>query len=299
MDSPFWRVAAASVCGASHEKTGQPCQDAHHWAALPDGTVLAAVADGAGSAALSEIGATVATQTAVQFLATALASHPPAPPEGRGSANIPVRPELAAPPEADKNVRAPAAALAPDAEQLAGPADAEESAFKACLIAAVKAARAAVEAEASARGTAARELACTLLVALVRPDFIAVAQVGDGAVVAADASGEVFALTTPSSGEYLNETSFLTSPDILDLQVSVWRGALAHWAMFTDGLQMLALRMPGGTPHPPFFAPLFQFLATQPDPAQAQAALAGFLRSPRLRERADDDLTLLLAARSG
>jgi len=299
MDNSFWRVAAVSVRGASHEKTGQPCQDAHHWAALPDGTVLAAVADGAGSAALSEIGATVATQAAVHSLATALASNPSAPTQGSGSRNITLRPQPAATTEADAGEGAACDAPSPEAQPPPVASDAEEAACKSCLIEAVKAARAAVEAEASARGTTAGELACTLLVAIVRPDFIAAAQVGDGAVVAADGDGEVFSLTTPSSGEYLNETTFLTCTAALDLQLGVWRGPLAHWAMLTDGLQMLALRMPEGAPHAPFFAPLFKFLANQPDPAQAQALLADFLRSGRVRERTDDDLTLILATRSG
>lgn len=49
-----WRVAAASVRGTTHEKTGQPCQDAHCWEQLPESVLVAAVADGAGSAALGE-----------------------------------------------------------------------------------------------------------------------------------------------------------------------------------------------------------------------------------------------------
>lgn len=287
MNQSRWRVVAASVCGASHEKTGQPCQDAHHWLALPDGSVLAAVADGAGSAAFSDIGAARAAQTAVQTLATALTASPAALPGDMGSADIPLGPQPMGAVEAGSTVRAP------------DPTDAEEAASKHLLTEAVVAARAAVEAEASARGVPARELASTLLVVMARAGFIAAAQVGDGAVVAADASGEVFALTTPSSGEYLNETTFLTSPGDLEVQVSFWHGELAHWAMLSDGLQMLALRMPGGTPHAPFFLPLFQFLANQPDEVEAQAALTSFLRSPRLRERADDDLTLVVGTCSG
>jgi hypothetical protein len=63
---PHWRVVAASVRGTSHEKTGQPCQDAHCWDIL---AVLAVtVADGAGSATLGEVGATIAAQTAIDTL---------------------------------------------------------------------------------------------------------------------------------------------------------------------------------------------------------------------------------------
>ena len=38
-------------------------------------------------------------------------------------------------------------------------------------------------------------------------------------------------------------------------------GPINGVALFSDGLQMLALKIPGGTPHPPFFTPLLNFLA--------------------------------------
>lgn len=257
MNPVTWRVAAASVCGTSHEKSGQPCQDAQGWALQSDGTLVIAVADGAGSAAFAEVGAAVAVRTAVEFLSARLTS---------------------------------------DEAGSGGPAG-EDTSLKALLTDAVRAARAAVEAEAVSRNTTARELASTFLLVLARPGCLAAAQIGDGAVVVADVNGGCFPVTTPAHGEYLNETTFLISPGALDkLQLIVWRGPLAHLAVFSDGLQMLALKMPGGVPHPPFFAPLFRFLSSQPDEDQAQASLLSFLTSPRLRERADDDLTLVLAA---
>ena len=64
----YWRVVAASVLGRSHEKVKQHCQDAHHWELLPEGVLVAAVADGAGSASLGKIGAIVAAQTAVETI---------------------------------------------------------------------------------------------------------------------------------------------------------------------------------------------------------------------------------------
>jgi len=49
-----WRLAA-SVRGKPRE-SGQLCQDAHHWEKLPEGVLVAAVADGAGSATLGKWG---------------------------------------------------------------------------------------------------------------------------------------------------------------------------------------------------------------------------------------------------
>jgi hypothetical protein len=58
---------------------------------------------------------------------------------------------------------------------------------------------------------------------------------------------------------------------------------------------MLALKIPEGTPHGPFFAPLFRFSGEWKEEEDAKQQLESFLRSPRVSERTDDDLTLLLA----
>jgi serine/threonine protein phosphatase PrpC len=162
--------------------------------------------------------------------------------------------------------------------------------------AAMEAARDAVEREAEIEGVSSRELASTLIVLLATPRLVVAGQIGDGAAVVADAENNLTALTTPQSGEYLNETTFLVSPNAVEqAQTTVWRGRAAFLAAFSDGLQMLALRMSDGAPHAPFFTPLFRFLQDQQDMEEAGQQLRAFLTSPRITERADDDLTLLLA----
>lgn len=178
------------------------------------------------------------------------------------------------------------------------PADAEG--WRARLLAALEAGRAGVEAEAAAMGEETRELATTLLVAVLGPERVAAAQVGDGAVVAEDEEGTLHALTLPPPSEFANETVFLTMPGAMEVaQTAVWDRPARHLAAFTDGLQGLALRLPAGTPHAPFFAPLFRFAAEAPPEEDAGSALAAFLSSPKVTARADDDLTLLLATRAG
>ena len=71
-----WHVAAASARGTSHEKTGQPCQDAHDWRILPDDGLVVAVADGASSAALGQIGAMLASWTAATTICARFSSSP-------------------------------------------------------------------------------------------------------------------------------------------------------------------------------------------------------------------------------
>src|SRR5437667_7598209 len=188
-----WRVVAASVRGTSHEKTGQPCQDAHFSNVLLEDVLVAAVADGAGSAALGEVGATVAARKAVETIC-AQGALPRLPGDDGG--------------------------------------------WRLLLIDALKAARTEVEAEAAARKVTARDLATTLILLVVTPELVAVVQVGDGATVAGDAEGNVIPLTAPQNGEYINETTFLISPEALDTaQVTVWHGVAAQVAALSDGLQ--------------------------------------------------------------
>ena len=63
-----WRVVAASAAGSAHLARGLPCQDAWAWRCLPTGPLLAAVADGAGSAARAELGAALAVEAVMDAL---------------------------------------------------------------------------------------------------------------------------------------------------------------------------------------------------------------------------------------
>jgi hypothetical protein len=169
--------------------------------------------------------------------------------------------------------------------------------WAAALDAALAAARDAVGAEAAALAVDPRDLATTLIVCVLRADGVTAAQVGDGALILSS-DGGMTALTEPASGEFVNETVFLTSPGAVEgAQRTAWPGDARHVAVFTDGLQGLALKHPARTPHEPFFAPLFAFASASTDAAEAEAQLAEFLQSPRVTARADDDLTLVLAVR--
>lgn len=252
-----WRVVAASVLGKSHEKVKQLCQDAHHWELLPEGVLVAAVADGAGSASLGKVGAIVASQTAVETIRL----------QYRATKNFSEE----------------------DGEE-------EDKKWQLLLNNALETAKKAVEEEAIACKVTPRELATTLIIVVATPKLIAAVQVGDGVAVGCDRAGNIIALTEPQRGEYVNETIFLVSPNALEnIHVNVWRGVVANIAMLSDGLQMLALEMNGGKPYAPFFFPMFQFVADVTDERDAQEQLVAFLRSERISTRTDDDLTLLLA----
>lgn len=70
-----WRVVGASVVGTSHLADGSPCQDAHRFIELPNGTIIAAVADGAGSAPRSQEGSQRVAARVVLTLAEQLVSR--------------------------------------------------------------------------------------------------------------------------------------------------------------------------------------------------------------------------------
>jgi hypothetical protein len=251
LDTKPWRVIGASVRGLRHEKSGKPCQDAHHWQVTTDNILVATVADGAGSANLAEVGAVEAARAAIEHLS-----------------------------QRDSKMSWPA----------------DETGWRSLLMEALKTAREALVGEAAAKQVLLRELATTLLLVVATPDVVAAAQVGDGAVVLAEGSDNLIALTRPTVSEYLNETTFLTSNDALEMaQIAVHPGGLKQLAMLSDGLQMLALKMPTGTPHVPFFLPLLRLVEKAVDASAAQDQLTAFLTSAKVRERADDDLTLLLA----
>lgn len=64
-----WRLAAASAVGTSHKATGLPCQDSFAQAVIEaagDTVLVAVVADGAGSAAYSDVGSWLAAKTLIE-----------------------------------------------------------------------------------------------------------------------------------------------------------------------------------------------------------------------------------------
>jgi hypothetical protein len=143
-----------------------------------------------------------------------------------------------------------------------------------------------------------RSFATTLACAVVSGAWLAVGQIGDGAVVAEDEQGGLFLTARPQRGEYANEAYFLTMPDSLNyLQVYSAPVSLRALALTTDGLLRLAFKLPEYEPSPQFFGPLLAYIAGMDSPDQAQSDLAAFLNSPRVCARTDDDKTLVLAAR--
>lgn len=160
-----------------------------------------------------------------------------------------------------------------------------------------RAARTAVVDEAANREVASRELACTLLVAVVGRDWAAFGQLGDGAIVI-EPPDDYRVVFWPQSGEYANTTNFLTGEAALDnLVVETVEEVIRSIAVFTDGLERLILRFQDRSAHAPFLRPMFLKLRQDGDVDAIFPQLRSFLQSPAVNERTDDDKTLVLGVR--
>jgi serine/threonine protein phosphatase PrpC len=253
----MWNLISASATGTSHTKNNLPCQDAHRWALMQTGTLLIAVADGAGSAERSQAGATCAVEVAIAFLEGALTTLVPEDEPGWERLLT----------EAFKQARAAVFALA-DADNLS-------PRMFACTLTLV---------------IANDEWLVTGQIG----DGVVVAQTlsGELITVAPPQRGEY-----ANETHFLIADDALTNFDGRIYRQHETIEALTALAVMTDGLLRLALDLTVDRPHAPFFTPLLHFPAAPHDPKEARDQLYAFLDSPRVNARTDDDKTLVLAAR--
>jgi hypothetical protein len=145
------------------------------------------------------------------------------------------------------------------------------------------------------------EFSCTLLACCISASRAVFFQIGDGAIVRNDGSGFYTAVWWPHNGEYQNSTAFLIDDITLrDLRIAVIDEPVHEVAIFTDGLQMLALSFESGSVHQPFFTDMFRFLRMADDEnkiAVLNGKLAAYLDSRQINDRTDDDKTLFMATR--
>jgi hypothetical protein len=144
-----------------------------------------------------------------------------------------------------------------------------------------------------------RDFAATLLIALIDDEYAAFFQLGDGAIVINSDDGyrPVF---WPQSGEYANETYFVTDKTAAkNLKFTFLNETVNEVALFTDGIQGLALKYDVQAAYSPFFRPLFAYLRGVPEEAlpQLNGQIEKFLDSETVNARTNDDKTLMLACR--
>lgn len=248
----MWRFAAGQATGSSHEKTNVPCQDRMSCSVLEaEGTLVAVMADGAGTAHLAHRGAEIAVWTVGAM------------------AQLGVR---------------------------AGRKDYTEVLREAAVTARQRLIEAATDSK-----VPVRDLACTLLAVIVAPIGGAALQIGDGAIVIGETAPSWRCVFWPQKGEYANTTFFLSDESaVANAEVAALPDDTLDVAVFTDGLEALAVNFAKRAAHEPFFRTGFAPLHALNAPGESVAlseSLTKMLTSPAVRARTDDDTSLILATR--
>jgi hypothetical protein len=144
-----------------------------------------------------------------------------------------------------------------------------------------------------------RDFASTMIMLVVTDEGLLVAHVGDGAAVARGRDGTWRALSWPESGEYASTTYFLTDDPVPRLRIARFGPEFDACAVFSDGIEDLALDHKSTLPHQPFFRSMMTPLdtaSTLGKSASLSAELAKFLDGDRVCARTDDDKSLILAS---
>ena len=283
-----WKAIARSEIGTSHIKQQLSCQDYSDYKILND-AIIGVVADGAGSAKHSDIGAKLAVDTVLTKITEEDIQkiielcNSPGIDEAEKSKSFVLKP-LSLFSRSKKNSDAAVAVIESDSKP-------EVKQFFSNI---VKQVTIALEKQAETNGYEINDLACTLLIAIATPQGIAAMQIGDGFIAVRYPQKDPELLFSPDKGEYVNETTFVTSTNALeDMEVVIKSGQPKFICASTDGLERLAIRLSDCTPFTPFFQPLEQYLR-ETENLDSDRYIEDFLNSDRLNARTDDDKTLFL-----
>lgn len=147
-----------------------------------------------------------------------------------------------------------------------------------------------------------RDFACTMLVAIISNKQSSFWQVGDGAICVREAESEEYGCVFwPEKGDYANVTFFVTDLRAQEeTYVACHEKEIVEVALFSDGIERLALDFVTREAHTGFFSGLFPHLRNLPEGHSPELAkqIEDFLGSERVNERTDDDKTLILASRA-
>lgn len=250
----MWKPIASSVPGASHIKYGKLCQDYSNFCTVED-VIIGAVADGAGSAKYSQIGAELSVQTTLLYLKTWIEEYN------------------------EKNLQHAIS------KELA----------KEIFYGVYFKVKENLKEKAEYEKYTIHELACTLLAFIATPYWIAAMQIGDGFIVIRPISSNYKLLFKPDKGEYVNETNFVTSQNAqLEMKIDVISNKIKFICASTDGLERLAINLQNWEPFKGFFKPFEDGVAIAENLVQEKEDVEKLLISEYFNDHSDDDKTLLL-----
>lgn len=151
------------------------------------------------------------------------------------------------------------------------------------------------------RGLTLRDFATTVVAVISKGAQSVTVHIGDGAAVGRCAkSGTWEPLSWPEHGEYASTTYFLTDEGGPRVRVSRRTSPIDRLAIFTDGIERLALDFAANQPHAPFFSTISQPVASS-DATGCDVVLShqlgSYLSADAVNARTDDDKTLIIASR--
>ncbi|HXW33085.1 MAG TPA: PP2C family serine/threonine-protein phosphatase, partial [Acidimicrobiales bacterium] len=265
-----WTLAKATATGTMHIEAGIGCHDSvGGWVRSDDRGLVDAigvVADGAGSALLPELGSRTAVAYVVDEARKARIEHFEG---GREVASL--------------------AEVGNESESTSHTDPAVELVRRL-----FSGARKALEVTADEEGVKLRDLATTLMVAMVTDERFVVAEIGDGVVAVRSSDGTISSMISPQRGEFANEATFITSgAELPHLELASRPVCEVNaFGLSSDGLRLLITSNSlEGSPYPPFFNDVFSAVVSGTTDEQ----IAGFLE--RAADRTGDDKSLVIGVR--
>jgi hypothetical protein len=154
-------------------------------------------------------------------------------------------------------------------------------------------------AAATQRGLQPRDFAATLVCVISNGNDTVTVHVGDGcAVMKISGHGNWIAASWPNHGEYASTTFFVTDDKELKLRFTRLTAEVVACAVFTDGIERLALDFRNNVPFEPFFNAVVNPVVASENrgrDAGLSEKLRDFLNSDAVNARTDDDKTLIIA----
>lgn len=150
------------------------------------------------------------------------------------------------------------------------------------------------------RGLARRQFAATLVMLVIKDCDILALQIGDSAMVGRR-EGRWEAICWPENGEFASTTYFVIDDPEVRLRTVKLSLNYDAFALFSDGIENIALDHLNVQPHARFFAPMIRPVDESTESGRLlklSEALGRYLDSPALCERTDDDKTLILLSGS-
>lgn len=144
-----------------------------------------------------------------------------------------------------------------------------------------------------------RDFAATSVSVISTGSQTVIAHIGDGCAVLRETdSGRWIAPSWPQQGEYAATTYFVTDADALQLRITRVESGVSAFAVFSDGIERLALDFAGQEPSQKFFDKISAPISASTNKGRdgnLSRSLKAYLGSSTVNNRTDDDKSLVVA----